>query len=138
MKAKKTKTQSVHIALIASIVICFLFISNSYSSIHEIIPIDVIGTWEDNDGKEIERSLPTIPITVYLLENHLNIQNDSPDCDITVSISSLATGATVHQQTIPRVETANVLIPIGNLTAGEYRIELTGPGTRHLEGTFRK
>lgn len=139
MKTKKVKTQSVHVALMASIIICFLFISKSYSFIQESIPVSVVGKWSDTGENDIvERSLPTIPITVYLWNNYLNIQNDSPDCDITVSISSLATGKTMHQQTIPEVETANVLIPTSNLAAGEYRIELTGPGTRYLEGTFRK
>lgn len=129
----------MHIALVVSIVICFLFIPKSYSSIQEVTSIDMKGIWNDaNDDGKITRSLPTIPITVYLWNNYLNIQNDTPDCDITVSISSLATGKTVHQQTIPEVETANVLIPTSNLAAGEYRIELTGPGTRYLEGTFRK
>lgn len=138
MKVKRTKTQSVHVTLIASIVICFLLISNSYSSIHEALPIDVIGTWEDNEGKNIERSLPTIPITVYLCNNYINVQNDKPDCDITVSITNLSTGETVYQQTIPKVETSNVLIPISTLVSGEYRIKLTGSGTRYLEGIFCK
>lgn len=139
MKTKRTKKLSVYAALITSIIICFLFASKSYSSIHEPDSIILEGTWHTSPEDELmEYSLPTIPITVYLWNNYLNIQNDSPDCDITVSISSLATGKTVHQQTIPEVETANVLIPTSNLAAGEYRIELTGPGTRYLEGTFRK
>lgn len=139
MKTKRVKKQSVHIALIASIVICFLFIPKSYSFIQTGTSVDMKGVWHDvNQGNIAEYSLSLFPITVYLWNNYLNIQNDSPDCDITVSISSLATGKTVHQQTIPEVETANVLIPTSNLVAGEYRIELTGPGTRYLEGTFRK
>lgn len=128
----------MHIALIASIVICFLFISNSYSSIHETVPIDLKGIWERENDKLEERSLPTIPITVYLWNNCINVQNNKPDCDITVSITSLSTRETVYQQTILKVETSNILIPIGSLASGEYRIELTGPGTRYLEGTFRK
>lgn len=139
MKTKRVKKQSVHIALIASIVICFLFIPKSYSFIQTGTSVDMKGVWHDvNQGNIAEYSLSLFPITVYLWNNYLNIQNDTPDCDITVSISSLATGTTVHQQTIPEVETANVLIPTSNLAAGEYRIELTGPGTRYLEGTFRK
>ncbi|MDE5676254.1 DUF3244 domain-containing protein [Phocaeicola sp.] len=130
------KTRSVHVALIASIVICFLFISKSYSSIYENQKIDVKGDWSTEEVTE--RSLPTIPITVYLWNNYINVQNNKPDCDITVSITSLSTGEAVYQQTILKVETSNVLIPIGSLASGEYRIELTGPGTRYLEGTFRK
>lgn len=135
MKTKKVKTQSVYVMLMVSIVISFLFIVKGYSSINESTEIEIKGNWIT---QPLTRSLPTIPITVYLWNNYLNIQNDSPDCDITVSISSLATGKTMHQQTIPEVETSNVLIPIGNLASGEYRIELIGPGRRYLEGSFRK
>ena len=76
MKTKRVKKQSVHIALIASIVMCFLFISKGYSSIFEITPIETKGTWNNsNEDNKIERSLPTIPISAYLSGNFINIQN---------------------------------------------------------------
>lgn len=138
MKTKRTKPQSVQIALIASIIVCFLFIPKNYSIAQETSPIDVVGEWNDIDeDNKTNRSLPTIPITVYLWNTYINIQNDNPDCDITVRIVNLTTGIVAYQQVFQRMETANIFIPIGNLAAGGYRIELTGPGTRHLEGVFR-
>lgn len=72
MKTKRVKKQSVHIALIASIVMCFLFISKGYSSIFEITPIETKGTWNNsNEDNKIERSLPTIPISAYLSGNFI-------------------------------------------------------------------
>ncbi|WP_290377451.1 DUF3244 domain-containing protein [uncultured Bacteroides sp.] len=139
MKTKRVKKQSVHIALIASIVMCFLFISKGYSSIFEITPIETKGTWNNsNEDNKIDRSLPTIPISAYLSGNFINIQNNKPDCDITIRIICPTTGETQYQQMIPETATANILIPISNLPSGIYLLELTGPGNRHLEGNFHK
>ncbi len=139
MKTKRVKKQSVHIALIASIVMCFLFISKGYSSIFEITSIETKGTWNNsNEDNKIERSLPTIPISAYLSGNFINIQNNKPDCDITIRIICPTTGETQYQQMIPETATANILIPISNLPSGIYLLELTGPGNRHLEGNFHK
>lgn len=101
--------------------------------------IDIKGLWSSiDDNDKIERSLPTIPISAYLSGNFINIQNDKPDCDITIRIICPTTGETQYQQMIPETATANILIPISNLPSGTYLLELTGPGNRHLEGNFHK
>lgn len=139
MKTKRTKTLSVHATLIVSILVSFLFASKSYSSIHEMTEIDIKGLWSSiDDNDKIERSLPTIPISAYLSGNFINIQNDKPDCDITIRIICPTTGETQYQQMIPETATANILIPISNLPSETYLLELTGPGNRHLEGNFHK
>lgn len=139
MKTKRTKTLSVHATLIVSILVSFLFASKSYSSIHEMTEIDIKGLWSSiDDNDKIERSLPTIPISAYLSGNFIHIQNDKPDCDITIRIICPTTGETQYQQMIPETATANILIPISNLPSGTYLLELTGPGNRHLEGNFHK
>lgn len=132
------------VVLIAGITSYLLFIPNVFSSTREIAFsqieetnefIDMKGLW-DNIG--IERSLPTIPISAYLSGNFIHIQNDKPDCDITIRIICPTTGETQYQQMIPETATANILIPISNLPSGTYLLELTGPGNRHLEGNFHK
>ncbi len=83
------------VVLIAGITSYLLFIPNVFSSTREIVFsqieetnefIDMKGLW-DNIG--IERSLPTIPISAYLSGNFIHIQNDKPDCDITIRIICL-------------------------------------------------
>lgn len=138
MDISKTKRQQVHV-LMVSIAICFLFIPNCYSSLHNGTSIDMNGNWpSDADNIEADRALPTIPITAYLIDYYINIQNEKPDCDITVNIINSTTGDIAYQQVVPKAATANMMIPITNLPSGEYILELTGPSTRHLEGIFSK
>ena len=137
MKTKRTKTQFVN-ALMVSIAICFSFIPNCFSSIHETTQIVLDGKWEAKNEDYADRSLPSIPITAYLSNNYINIENEKPDCDITINIINCTTGDIVYQQTISQAATSNILIPINNLISGEYILELTGSSTRHLEGIFSK
>lgn len=134
MNTKKTTVQYVR-TFVVSIVICFLFIPISYSSIYDTSVIVVKGNWPSSAAG---RSLSTHPITAYLIDNYIQIMNEKPDCDITVSIINSTTGDIVYQQTIPEVATSNMMISVTNLASGEYILELTGPNTRHLEGSFIK
>lgn len=134
MNTKKTTEQHVR-AFVASIAICFLFIPSSFSSIYETTKIEVDGNWHRHG---IQRSLPTHPITAYLIGNYIQIMNEKPDCDITVSIINGSTGDIVYQQAVPEAATPNMMISVTDLTSGEYILELTGPDTRHLEGSFIK
>lgn len=134
MNTKKTTVQYVR-TFVVSIVICFLFIPISYSSIYDTSVIVVKGNWPSSAAG---RSLPTHPITAYLIDNYIQIMNEKPDCDITVSIINSATGDIVYQQTVPEAATPNMMISVTDLTSGEYILELTGPNTRHLEGSFIK
>lgn len=133
MNTKKTTEQHVR-AFVASIAICFLFIPSSFSSIYETTKIEVDGNWHSSSI----RSLPTHPITAYLIGNYIQIMNEKPDCDITVSIINGTTGDIVYQQTVPQAATSNMMISVTDLASGEYILELTGPNTRHLEGSFIK
>lgn len=138
MKIERTKTQHVH-ALIASITIIFFLIPYCYSSTHDTTRIAMDGNWDINsNGTPTDRSLPTIPITAYLIDYYINIQNEKPDCDITVNIINSTTGDVVYQQAVTKAATSNMMIPITNLPSGEYILELIGPSTRHLEGIFSK
>lgn len=134
MNSKKKTAQHV-CALLVSIVICFLFIPSSYASIYEATQIKIKGEWNTS---EMERSLSTHPISAYLIGNYIQIMNEKPDCDITVSIINSTTGDIVYQQTVPEAATSNMMISVTDLASGEYILELTGPNTRHLEGSFIK
>ena len=136
MKTKETKTQLVRV-LMVSIAICFSFSPNCYSYVHETTPITIDGKWATNpDDDLIENSLPIFPITAFLWDNYISIQNEKPDCDITINIINCTTGDIVYQQTVSKAATSNILIPVNNFASGEYILELTDLKTRHLEGHF--
>ena len=136
MKTKETKTQLVRV-LMVSIAICFSFIPNCYSYVHETTPITIDGKWATNpDDDLIENSLPIFPITAFLWDNYISIQNEKPDCDITINIINCTTGDIAYQQTVSKAATSNILIPVNNFASGEYILELTDLKTRHLEGHF--
>lgn len=138
MKTKRAKTQFVRI-LVASIAIYVLFIPNCHSSTYENPLIKLDGKWDiESNEQPTERSLPTIPITAYLCGNYINIQNEKPDCDITIHLIDCHTGDIVCRQAIPQEATSNILIPISNLASGKYILGITGPAARHLEGYFSK
>lgn len=137
MKTKKSNAQNVCVFM-ASIIICLLFTPNSYSFTNEK-EIALEGDWSTTLSDNIpERSLPTIPITAYLCGNYINIQNEKPDCDITIHLIDCHTGDIVCRQAIPQEATSNILIPISNLASGKYILGITGPAARHLEGYFSK
>lgn len=138
MNTKRTTEQHLHV-LMVSIVICISFIPSSYSSTCIGAAIDLGGRWPSKGNtSDTDRSLPTHPITAYLIGNYIQIMNEKPDCDITVSIINGTTGDIVYQQTVPQAATSNMMISVTDLASGEYILELTGPNTRHLEGSFIK
>lgn len=130
MNILKLSSQRVR-AFMVSIIVCFLFIPCIYPSNIEISE----GVWI---SESLERNIQSFPITAYLNDNYIQIINNKPDCDITVSILSINTGEIIIQQTVPESATSNIIIPVINLSSGEYVLELTDSGTRYLRGTFRK
>lgn len=132
---QKLSSQLVRI-LMVSIAIYSLSILHSQATNLTTQTIETNGWWPKSKG--FERSLHICPITAYLNDNYIQITNNKPDCDITVSILSINTGEIIIQQTVPESATSNIIIPVVNLSSGEYVLELTDSGTRYLRGTFRK
>lgn len=96
------------------------------------------GNWK-NEGQVLEeRSLSSIPISAYTDGNYLYIQNTSPDCDITVTITNEATGDVVYEHTFPQEATSYMVISIADLPAGVYMLELSNPDGGYLIGRFNK
>lgn len=87
----------------------------------------------------VSKSLtPNCPITVSVDDSFLYIQNELPDRDIVISIINEFTGETEYEKTIEKSQTAYVAVSVLNLTAGEYKIEITGFPIGFLEGKFIK
>ena len=120
--------------LIVSITICFLFIPYSYASVCST-KIELNGHWATEN---IERSIFQRTIICYQSDSYLQILNESADCDIAIQIINCDTGEVVFQQTVLKPATTNILMPIMDLSSGEYILKLNGSGTRHLEGRFTK
>lgn len=132
MKTQSLKAFSVCVALFAMLV-WGLPIQAMVSSLHQLEEIDIRGHWGD---LPYTRSLPSIPTASYDSQ-FIYIENPSQNCDITAIIIS-STGEEVHNQTVTRLQTAAILIPIGNLPAGKYTLQLTNEGGGCLTGTFSK
>lgn len=132
MKTPLLKVFSVCMALFAMLV-CGLPIQAMDSSSHNVKEILIEGRWGD---LPYTRSLPSIPTASYDSQ-FIYIENPSQDCDITITIMS-STGEEVYNQTISQSQTACSLIPIGNLSAGKYTLQLTNENGGCLTGTFSK
>lgn len=100
----------------------------------EIKLIELTGEWLPK-GKSI---ILSCPITVSVDDSFLYIQNEFPDRDIVISIINEFTGETEYEKTIEKSQTAYVAVSVLNLTAGEYKIEITGSPIGFLEGKFIK
>ncbi len=89
------------------------------------------GSWRIK-GRSIT---PTIPIKAYTDGYSVTIQNQSPNCDITIRIVS-ETGTVVFQEEVPAAETAYIWIPVDSLPNGTYILELTNTYGDYLQGIF--
>lgn len=132
MKTPSLKVFSVCMALFAMLV-WGLPLQAKESSSYSAEDICIEGHWRDIP---YTRSLPSIPTASYDSQ-FIYIENPSQNCDITVTIIS-STGEEVHNQTVTRLQTAAILIPIGNLSAGKYTLQLTNENGGCLTGTFSK
>lgn len=107
----------------------------SFERSFDEIEIEMEGRWEN---ASVKRSLSSIPISAYTDGNYLYIQNTSPDCDITVTITNEATGDVVYEHTFPQEATSYMVISIADLPAGVYMLELSNPDGGYLIGRFNK
>lgn len=87
------------------------------------------GRWEVK-----ARSLSPIPTASYDSQS-IYIENPSPNCDITITITS-STGEEVYRQTFSESQTAYMVIRIGNLTSGQYTLQMANNQGNYLTGVF--
>lgn len=80
------------------------------------------------------RSLSPIPTASYDSQS-IYIENPSPNCDITITITS-STGEEVYRQTFSESQTAYMVIRIGNLTSGQYTLQMANNQGNYLTGVF--
>lgn len=135
----RTKTmitsKNVCMSLIA-ILLCTLLPQRMYSLGQSITDVRMKGSWGEEETKE--RSISSIPISVYTDGTYLYIQNTSPDCDITVTTTNEATGDAMYEHTFPQEATSYMVISIADLPAGVYMLELSNPDGGYLIGRFNK
>ena len=93
------------------------------------------GEWNSEDNN---RSMLSIPVSIYKNSHYLTIQDSNPVNTITVKITSNETGATVFENVYPQGQTSFVVIPMNGWSAGSYTIELFGrENNGYLWGTFQ-
>lgn len=129
MKTQEFKILSLRIALFA-ILLSGLSMQRMYgfSKATENFPLE--GYWESN----VSRSLSPTPTASYDSQS-IYIENPSPNCDITITITS-STGEEVYRQTFSESQTAYMVIRIGNLPLGQYTLQMTNNQGNYLTGVF--
>lgn len=131
------KSKNVCMALFA-ILLCVLSSQKVYSSWQNTTEIRMGGCWGKGDQTSKGRSLASVAISAYTDGNYLYIQNTSPNCDITVTITNEATGDAVYEHTFPQEATSYMVISIADLPARVYMLELSNLDGGYLIGNFRK
>lgn len=126
MKTQKIKILSLRMALLA-ILLSGLSMQSIYafSETTKNLPLD--GRWE----VEIRSITPT----AYYDSQAIYIENPSPNCDITITIIS-STGEEVYRQTFSELQTAYMIIQIGDLPSGQYTLQMSNERGNCLTGTF--
>ena len=95
-------------------------------------------TYGEWNGEDNNRSMLSIPVSIYKYTNYLTIQDSNPVNTITVKITSNETGATVFENVYPQGQTSFIVIPMDGWSAGSYTIELFGrENNGYLWGTFQ-
>lgn len=91
--------------------------------------IDLTGFWKGRT-----RSLSP-PIQASIDGESLFLENQQPTCDIEISIVNNQ-GVIVYSESISATETVFIIIPITELQAGTYLLELRNPSNGYLKGNF--
>lgn len=136
MKGKSTmkkKKWSLRIIVIMAVVMNIVSMQANNAMCAEAKDVNLHGDWEQSRSL-----LPDYPITAFTDGSTLHIQNTTPDRDITICVTNMSTGAIEYKATIPAAQTAYIAIPLTNLSAGEYMLEITGSPAGQLSGNFTK
>lgn len=88
-----------------------------------------------NGGWDIQRGLPSIPITASIEGSILSISNSSPTIDITITIMD-DSGKIVWMQEVSAANTASITISLSELPAGAYTLSLMNLYGGDLQGYF--
>lgn len=129
MKTQGFKILSLRIALFA-ILLSGLSMQRIYASSEAKKNLPLDGHWESYAS----RSLSPTPTASYDSQS-IYIENPSPSCDITITITS-STGEEVYRQTFPESQTVYMIIQIGNLPLGQYTLQMTNSQGKYLTGVI--
>lgn len=130
---KKKKKWSLRMIVIMAVLMNIVSIQANNAMCAEAKDVKLRGDWEQSRSL-----LPDYPITAFTDGSTLHIQNTTPDRDITICVTNMSTGAVEYKATIPAAQTAYIAIPLTNLSAGEYMLEITGSPAGQLSGNFTK
>lgn len=100
----------------------------AFSETTEKLPLN--GNWEVK-----KRSLSPTPTASYDSQS-IYIENPSPNCDITITVTS-STGEEVYRQTFSESQTVYMVIQTGNLPSGQYTLQMTNNQGDYLTGVFK-
>lgn len=130
MKILKMKILNLRMALLA-ILLSGLSMQGIYAFSEDTKKMSLNGRWESNTS----RSLSPTPTASYDSQS-IYIENPSPNCDITITVTS-STGEEVYRQTFSESQTAYMVIQTGNLPSGQYTLQMTNNQGDYLTGIFK-
>lgn len=129
MKIQKMKNLNLRMALLAML-LSGLSMQSIYAFSEATKNLPLNGRWEVK-----ARSLSPIPTASYDSQS-IYIENPSPNCDITITVTS-STGEEVYRQTFSESQTAYMVIQTGNLPSGQYTLQMTNNQGDYLTGIFK-
>lgn len=98
--------------------------------------LKIEGKWENEEREN--RSIVSIPISIYQSSWYLTIQDSNPVNTVMVRITCNDSGATVFENVYSQGQTGYIVIPMSDWSAGNYTIELFGrENNGYLVGTFQ-
>ena len=130
MKIQKMKNLNLRMALLAML-LSGLSMQSIYAFAEATKNLPLNGRWESNTS----RSLSPTPTASYDSQS-IYIENPSPNCDITITVTS-STGEEVYRQTFSESQTAYMVIQTGNLPSGQYTLQMTNNQGDYLTGIFK-
>ena len=130
MKIQKMKILNLRMALLA-ILLSGLSMQGIYAFSEDTKKMSLNGRWESNTS----RSLSPTPTASYDSQS-IYIENPSPNCDITITVTS-STGEEVYRQTFSESQIAYMVIQARNLPSGQYTLQMTNNQGDYLTGVFK-
>lgn len=130
MKIQKMKNLNLRMALLA-ILLSGLSMQSIYAFSEATKNLPLNERWESNTS----RSLSPTPTASYDSQS-IYIENPSPNCDITITVTS-STGEEVYRQTFSESQTAYMVIQARNLPSGQYTLQMTNNQGDYLTGVFK-
>lgn len=109
--------------------------SNEYINAENSVKIEMDGEWKEGSPRSLAPSI--IPFTAFSNGYTLEIQNVTPNCNISIQIID-EMGQAVFEDAVSKDESSYIVIGIDALQDGYYTLEIRNAAGGYVYGTFLK